>query len=156
MKTNRSDVTPTALFSLIFWQTQMPDSSAVPATATPPALDMGWLLFKTVLSLALIIGLIIVLVFVLKKYLQPGLKGSLNRDWCRVVAQFPMGQKQSLVLVQTLGKFVLLGVTDSSINKITEFEELPELQAMAEAAETSENNIFQKLLQQKLTKSSGN
>jgi flagellar biosynthetic protein FliO len=153
---NRSDVTPMTLFSLIFWQTQMPDSSAAPAAATPPALDMGWLLFKTVLSLALIIGLIVVLVFVLNKYLQQGLKGTPNGDWCRVVAQFPLGQKQSLVLVQTLGKFVLLGVTDSSINKITEFEEMPELQAMAEAAETSGNNMFRKLLQQKLTKSSGN
>ena len=144
-----------AAFSTVFWTISTPpDSSNLPVTTSPPSMEMGWLLYKTVFSLLLIIALIIGLVYVLRRYMGQKMPGNLNRDWCQVIARVPLQQKQTLLLVKVLDKVLLLGVTDLNINTLAEFDETPDLQQMIDAANMPgtgfSNTLFRKMMQQKL------
>lgn len=108
--------------------TGQPDTSSVPATTPSPAFNLGWMLAKTVFSLLLIIALIFGLVFLLKRYFGQQLPGSIGREGFQILAKFPVQPKQSLLLVKVFERILLLGVTESSITFLVEFEPNQDIQ----------------------------
>jgi len=115
-----------------------PDSTQVPLTATPQPFDMGWMLAKTIFSLVLIIALIFGVVFLLKRFFGKQLPGSVNREWFQVIARIPLQPRQSLWLVKVVDRVLLLGVTESGITKLTEFEQSAELRQVISSLENSQ------------------
>ncbi len=104
------------------------DTSSVPPPTPSPAFHLGWMLAKTVFSLLLIIALIFGLVFVMKRYFGQQLPGSMGREGFQILAKFPLQPKQSLMLVKVFERILLLGVTESSITLLAEFEPNQDIQ----------------------------
>ncbi len=114
-----------------------PDSTQAPLTATPQPFDMGWMLAKTVFSLVLIIALIFGLVFLVKRFFGKQLPGAVNREWFQIIAKIPLQPRQSLWLVKVVDRILLLGVTESGISMLTEFEQSAELRQVIAGLENS-------------------
>lgn len=78
--------------------------------------------FKTISTLIIVIALILVTVYVIKK--KYGVSTNLGRSkrMIQVVDHTPMGVKKSLYLVKVPGKHLILGVTNDNIGLITEIE----------------------------------
>lgn len=116
------------ILSLTTLAAGQPDTSNVPPATPPPEFHFGWMLAKTVFSLLLIIALIFGLLFVARRYLGQQLPGSIGGEDCQIIAKFPIQPKQSLLLVQVFGRLLLLGVTESSITFLAEFEPNQDIQ----------------------------
>jgi flagellar biosynthetic protein FliO len=83
-----------------------------PASLTPPS--MGGLLLRMVISLAVVIGLAIILA----KLLQKNTLLSRQSTWARVVDQVNVGPNKRLALTEIFGKVYVLGVTDHGITTL--------------------------------------
>lgn len=78
---------------------------------------------QIVISLALVVGAIVVLAFLYKK-LQLKLPGSKH---FKVIATLPVGQKERILVIEIQGKQRVIGVTPHSVNFLFELESpLPE------------------------------
>lgn len=80
----------------------------------------GWLIFKTLIIIGLLVGgFYYFFRFVTKK---TGIQ-LLGKDVAHVLSVVPLGQNRYLQVVDLAGKVLVLGVTDSNINFITEITE---------------------------------
>ena len=96
----------------------MPDPSGPAASA--PAWDFGLAALKMAGGLFLVLGLLFLLLFLLKRYgHKAGLTSQLSSD-LKLVGQMTLGPRKSVVVVRYLNKDMVLGVTDSSISLLTE------------------------------------
>ena len=78
-----------------------------------------WLIFKTIIILGLLVGgFYYFFKFVTKK---TGIH-ALGQDVIKILSIVPVGQNKFLQVVDVAGRILVLGVTDSSINIITEVE----------------------------------
>jgi flagellar protein FliO/FliZ len=83
-----------------------------------------WLVFKTILILAALVGgFYFFYRFVTKK---TGMQ-TLGRDVINILSIVPVGQNKFLQVVELAGKILVLGISDSSINLITEIKDKDEL-----------------------------
>ncbi|MBU1626335.1 flagellar biosynthetic protein FliO, partial [bacterium] len=79
-------------------------------------------LFKSFASLLLILGLIILTVYLLKRFfLQKGELGGQGKTM-KLLSSIYIGEKKRICLVEVLGKILVLGITPNSINLLTEVE----------------------------------
>lgn len=80
----------------------------------------GWLIFKTLIIIGLLLGgFYYFFRFVTKK---TGIQ-LLGKDVAQVLSVIPIGQNRYLQVVDLAGKVLVLGVTDTNINFITEITE---------------------------------
>lgn len=85
-----------------------------------PTWDFGYAALKMFGGLFLVLGLLFVLLYLLKRYgHKAGLTRQLSSD-LKLVAQMALGPRRSVVVVRYLNKDMVLGVTDSSITLLTE------------------------------------
>ena len=78
------------------------------------------MLFRTVLSLLLVVGVVYAGAWFLKRFVRQ--RGGGAGFPVRVLGSTLLGPKRSLYLVEVEGRRLVLGVTDASINLITELE----------------------------------
>lgn len=84
----------------------------------------GWLIFKTIFVIGLLVGgFYYFFRFVTRKV---GIQ-MLGRDVVQVLSVVPIGQNKYLQVVDLAGRVLVLGVTDSNINFITEIQEKDEI-----------------------------
>ena len=98
-----------------------PDTLKAPS-ATSYAPSMFGLIFKLVLSLGLIIGLIYLSTFLLKKLNMRGTTGEVGGGSIKVIGRTFIGPKQCLYVVKIGEKFSVLGATEANINYITDLK----------------------------------
>jgi flagellar biosynthetic protein FliO len=87
---------------------QMPDINYSPGLAS--------IIFKLVVSLAVIVGLIYLTVFLLKKLNNKGLPG--NDSMIKIISRSYLTPKQSLYIVKLGESYSVLGVGESSVSHI--------------------------------------
>ncbi len=105
-----------------FGESTKQEESAKPETK--PEVE-GWrLFFQAMGSLALVLGLIGAIAFVLKRYAKSAQLTSNRADAIRIVGTKMLGGRRCLMLVRVRGQTLLLGVTPQSINCLTEIHEL--------------------------------
>ncbi len=75
---------------------------------------------RLLLGLMTVIGLIFGLAFMIKKMGYAGIAGG---NQLKVVSVLSVGNKEKLMVVKVHGKYLLLGVTAHSVNKIDELQE---------------------------------
>ncbi len=85
-----------------------------PMTAPVAPINMGAMLLQLVISLAVVIGLALILI----KFLQRNTLLSRQSAWARIVDQVNMGPNKMLVLAEIFGKVYVLGVTDHGITTL--------------------------------------
>ncbi len=90
-----------------------------PLAATGPGLTD---LLQVVGGLLLLLGLLYVGFYLLRKYGHKAGLGSAAKGRLKLEGGLSLGPKRSLVLVRFLNKHLLLGVTDHSITLLTEAE----------------------------------
>jgi flagellar protein FliO/FliZ len=98
---------------------------------------MDWLILKTFFTMAFIVGLMIVLLLVVKKYFYA--KPRLMNENMKVLMTMNLQPKKSIYLVNVFGKVMLVGVGDNtiaSLGEITDSEVLMKIEAAGEAHKT--------------------
>ncbi len=116
----------TVFVGLAFAQ-QPADSTGLGNTPTTESLNIGWVLAKTIGSLVLIIVLIFVVVYLLKRFWGKQYNLGSGSGFFRILARIPIDPKQSLALVKVYNRVLLIGISESSISLITEFDREKEL-----------------------------
>jgi flagellar biosynthetic protein FliO len=81
----------------------------------------GYLLWKTGGSFLIVLTLLIIVAYGLKRWGMPGSR-STEGDWIRVLARETLGPKHYLVLVQIQKSLLLLGVSPEGINLLSSLE----------------------------------
>lgn len=122
-------------FALFFWQTETAPSVGI--------FDVLWMLVQTAFALALVCGLA-VLIF---RYILPKLNGvSFNKSIVRVVDGASLEARKRLLVVEVAGKYLLLAVSDSGVQMISELEGATVEEAIAkmESAKSEMNPQFKK------------
>ncbi len=138
------------LFGLVALQPGLAQpTNATPAEGMP---GMGWLVIKTLAVLALIVVLIFVLVWAMKKLLGRNLGIAGEEGWFQILARVPLHQNQSIALVKVVDRVLLLGITDHCITNLGEVPDSPLIQKMLEkpASQPISGSVFQALLKGKL------
>ena len=96
----------------------------LPAAVPSPTADMTSATFKMLASLALIIGIIIVVFYLLKRL--KGLTAKVSEGPAiRIVASLPIAPKRSVTVVEVGAKWLVLGVGTESISLLSTMEPSP-------------------------------
>ncbi|GAB4337280.1 MAG: hypothetical protein Kow0037_19820 [Calditrichia bacterium] len=118
------------LSSLNGWAEVVADSANT--AANPPAMNMGWLLFKTIAILGIIIILIFAGVYFLKRFVFGANAKAGDTHWIKVLGQIQLHPRQTLSLIQVMDRVILVGITESSMQTLTEFENPEEIRPYLE------------------------
>lgn len=112
-------------FIFLFWQT-------TEITPSVGWLDIVWMLLQTAFALALVCGLA-VLIF---RYILPKLNiVSFNKSIVRVVDGASLEARKRLMVVEVAGKYLLLAVSESGVQMISELDGETVEQAVAKLEE---------------------
>jgi flagellar protein FliO/FliZ len=97
----------------------------VPAPARAQALEYSFTsaALKMAGVLALVLGVLLGLVYLLKKISPRFNRGAVAGQEMDLVAQYPLGPKKTLAVVRVGERFLLLGVTEENINLLTEIDD---------------------------------
>lgn len=106
----------------------------IPEYSSPKSapLPEGSSILRTFGSLMAVLGVILGLAWLAKKWLPQSLKAGDGTNHFRFIQNFPLGQKKYLSLVEVDGIRLLLGVSDQQINLIKSFEEFPFSESLSE------------------------
>jgi flagellar biogenesis protein FliO len=88
---------------------------------------MEWILIKTLLSLAAVIGLMVGLVFLLRKFLVLGGRPSSTDVDIRVLGTRTLQPKRSVCVIGVLDRVLVVGMSEQGMQTLTEFasDEIP-------------------------------
>jgi flagellar protein FliO/FliZ len=89
--------------------------------------SMGSLLLRIIISLAVVVGLAILLI----KIFQKSRSYSGSGRWIRILDQVVIGSNRALMLVEIAGKIYVIGVTDHNISKLLEIEDISQIDFLA-------------------------
>lgn len=91
------------------------DLKTPPLSTAPESLDLA----TTLGSLVLVIGLILLLAWLLKRMKVPALG---QQKGLRIVSQLPVGPKERIAVVQVGDEQILVGITSQSIQTLSKLE----------------------------------
>lgn len=83
---------------------------------------LGIHIFSTITALALIVGIMLVLFYIMRRYGHKIGLPQVKTGNIKLLGQLPLGPKRGVALVETEGKKFLIGVTDNSINLISRID----------------------------------
>lgn len=113
-------------------------------------LNLGWTLFRTMLVLAMVVGLAWLTLNVgLRKLL--GIRPVSGTHLVNVLERVPLDQKRSLFVVEAAGEILLVGGGDGSLSLISKLDraEVDKLRATGAAQPLQLSPLLQKLLGRK-------
>lgn len=79
-------------------------------------------LVKSFISLLIVLGLLILTAYILKRFFFKGTKFDSSGKSLRILSSIYIGDKKRICLVEVLGRILVLGVTNTSIDLLTEIE----------------------------------
>lgn len=130
--------------NLFFLMTAGQFEYSEPALVSPPS--MGSTLLRLILSFLIVI----VLIFLLIKFLQRQMPFTRSGRWMRILDQVVIGQNRALILAEIAGKIYVLGITEHNITKLLEIDD-PSKVALFSAEEMEEvysNSLWKRTLEQ--------
>ena len=113
------------LVSMVFFsldalaQIPLSDTSYAPATADYSP-SMAGIILKLILSMILIVGLIYLSMYLIKKVNARAAGGGFIGDTIKIIGRTFISPKQALYLVKIGQRFVVLGATENAISMINE------------------------------------
>lgn len=99
--------------------------------------DLWFTLLRTVLALALVLGLAWALLRAWRAIQQPGARPAQDAQTLRFVRALPVGARERVVLIEHAGERWMLGVSAGSVNVLARWP-LQDLQAQFEAGRLPE------------------
>ena len=80
-------------------------------------------LFKMISALAITLGVMIIAVYGFKKAINKSTGGITDGESIKVLATRYLGPKKSIVLIDVLGKILLIGIASGNISLLTEIND---------------------------------
>lgn len=105
---------------------------------------MDWLIFKTFSTLLLIIGLMFVILFVVRKYLYA--KPHFANENMKILTSMNLQPKKAIYLIKAFNKIMLIGVSDNAIASLGEITDSDVLQELEAAVEKQQGKGFAEIL----------
>ena len=93
---------------------------------------MEWILFKTLLSLAAVLGLMVGVVYLLKKYVYRGAPGGANDVAVEILGQRALHPKRSIVVVKVLDTIFVVGMSEQGMQTLGTIDNEQSLAALAD------------------------
>lgn len=107
----------------------------------PPELQSGvYLAAKAVAALAVVLGLLLVLYWVLRRF-APG-QAAGGAGPLKLLGRMPLGARKWLALVEVGGKVLLLGVADHNINLLATIDDQEQVSRISAARPVSFSSLF--------------
>ncbi len=105
---------------------------------------MEWILVKTLLSLAAVIGLMVGLVLLLRKFLVIGGRTSASDIEIRVLGTRTLQPKRSVCVIGVLDRVLVVGMSEQGMQTLTEFasDEIPAGIVVPPAPDSSTGNTL--------------
>ena len=94
-----------------------------PAPPPPLKLERGNLYGRLLGNMMVVLGLIVLLAWLARKYLPGRLKGLAQGQHVRLIQNLPLGPKRAVSLVAIGDRRLLLGVTDHQVTLIKDLDE---------------------------------
>jgi len=108
---------------------------------------MDWLIFKTFLALVLIVGLMFVILFVLRKYFHA--KPHFVNENLRILTSLaisqkdPFGQpKKAIYVIKVFNKVMMVGMSENSIASLGEITDSDVIQKLESASSLQHRKSF--------------
>ena len=92
-------------------------------------------LLKMFFALAIVIGLLVATMYVLRRYLSHSPSGSRDGSLIQIIATRYLGPKCSILMVEVLGKVIVLGLTSGQMTVLTTIDDECALEKMYAARE---------------------
>ncbi|MCL4539914.1 MAG: flagellar biosynthetic protein FliO [Bacteroidetes bacterium] len=105
---------------------------------------MDWLILKTFFTMVFIVGLMVVLLIVVRKYFYT--KPRLMNDNMKILMTMNLQPKKAIYLVKVFGKVMLVGVSDSTISSLGEITDSEVLHQIETAGEVQKGKGFAEIL----------
>lgn len=96
-------------------------------------MTMEWLLIKTTLSLAAVLGLMFLVVLAYRRLIRNGAPGGVPQAQIEIIGRRGIHPKQSVVVIRTLGKVLVVGVTEHGMQTLADINDAAELARLAPA-----------------------
>ncbi len=87
-------------------------------------------ILKMFFALAIVIGLLVATMYVLRRYLGNAPSGSRDGSLIQIVATRYLGPKSSIMVVEVLGKVIVLGLTGGQMTVLTTIDDESALEKM--------------------------
>ena len=92
---------------------------------------MEWILFKTLLSLVAVLGLMVAVVYVLKKYVYRGASRGTQLVPVEILGQRTLQPKRSIVVVKVLDTVFVVGMSEQGMQTIGTIDNEEAIAALA-------------------------
>ncbi|MEW5774788.1 MAG: flagellar biosynthetic protein FliO [Thermodesulfobacteriota bacterium] len=106
------------------------------ATQALPGPDLGAAWWNMTGGLVLVLGILLVAYWLLKRYGPKTGLGMFKRGGLTVEGQLALGPRKSVVVVRFLNKVMVLGVTETQINLLTEVDDPHDPSSRTDFSET--------------------
>lgn len=113
----------------------------------PGSVNLYAELLKTAGMLGIVLGILISLLFLFKRFVSTGTMGG-DKSKIRLLSSFYLGNREKLILVEVENKRLFLGVTQHNISLLKELEKSEESESLGE----DENRDFANILKNSLIK----
>ena len=82
------------------------------------SISFFWSFFKMLVALAAVIALMIGAMYIIKKYFYQAPAATPGNAMIRVISSHYIGPRASIMLIEVLGQFMLLGVSDHQMSML--------------------------------------
>jgi len=120
------------------------DTTAVSGAGPPPAVS-AFSVLRVLLILAFVLFLIFAAVWALKK-VSPGVAPGSQERAIRIISSTYLGPKKALYLVAVLDRVILVGMTEHSVNALTEFARTEAIECLLEQKPSKAGGGFASIL----------
>jgi len=87
------------------------------------SISFFWSFFKMLASLAVVIGLMIGAMFIMKKYFYQASSASQGTAVINIISTRPLGPKSGIMLVECMGKLILVSFSGQQMSTLTTIDE---------------------------------
>ena len=116
----------------------------------PPAYSSGLSTLAYVFSLLVTFAIVIGLAYFASRFLGQKMGSKLAIGNQKIVATLPLGANRGIYVVEIAGKFLILGVTDHSIQVLQEITDRVEIEKIQAEKALAPENQFEKIFQGQL------
>jgi len=85
---------------------------------------------KILFALAVVLGLMVAAVYLMRRFMNPPSSGPRDRSLIQIVSTRYLGPKASIVLIDVLGKGIVVGLSNGQMTLLTEIDDSQALEKM--------------------------
>ena len=101
-----------------------------------------WSTLAYVISLIAVFAIVLVMAYVFARLVGGKLNARMSGQTGKVLENLPLGPNRSVCIVEMAGRVFLLGITDNSINLLTEITDEEEIDRLRSEAKAISSDVF--------------